>query len=475
MALNITEQQYRTTLQNIQSRYIWIELLNYQYQTVEELSGVATAGSINIDANADVRRTGTIELVINNSTFEVASGGKIWLDKYVRIWVGTMSLLTGEVERVNCGMYIIDAPSYHYDPASNTLTLSLMDLMAKLTGIRNGYLKGLPVVIKAGENIRSAIIDTLALAGFTRYVVEEGPSPSTVPVDLEFGQGSTVYDVLVGLRDIYPNYEMFFDVDGVFYYKPIPTGQNEPVLIDDAVLGAIVLSEDLDTDFQGVKNSIEVYGRVHDPAHFATSVAVSGVNIALTVSDVTEYTTDMIYGFTLTDNTGIVAPTLQINSLTSYPIQDDNGQTIIIKAESGQIYYCVQFKGTYWRWLGHLQAYGFAEDTNPESPFYVEGTVGRIRLPLYDGEYANCLTDDLAQQRAEYELWKHTNMNNTLSLSIVPVYWLDVNILAEYTLKRNNVKNQYLIKSIDLGLSPTDTATIKMIQYYPDTPSIISD
>ena len=167
MALNITEQQYRTTLQNIQSRYIWIELLNYQYQTVEELSGVATAGSINIDANADVRRTGTIELVINNSTFEVASGGKIWLDEYVRIWVGTMSLLTGEVERVNCGMYIIDAPSYHYDPASNTLTLSLMDLMAKLTGIRNGYLKGRPVVIKAGENIRSAIIDTLALAGFT--------------------------------------------------------------------------------------------------------------------------------------------------------------------------------------------------------------------------------------------------------------------------------------------------------------------
>ena len=474
MALNITEQQYRTTLQNIQSRYIWIELLNYQYQTVEELSGVATAGSITIDANADVRRTGTIELVINNSTFEVASGGKIWLDKYVRIWVGTMSLLTGEVERVNCGMYIIDAPSYHYDPASNTLTLSLMDLMAKLTGIRNGYLKGRPVVIKAGENIRSAIIDTLALAGFTRYVVEEAPSPSTVPVDLEFDQGSTAYDVLVGLRDIYPNYEMFFDVDGVFYYKPIPTGQNEPVLIDDAVLGAIVLSEDLDTDFQGVKNSIEVYGRVHDPAHFSTSVAVSGVNIALTVSDVTEYTTDMIYGFTLTDNTGIVAPTLQINSLTSYPIQDDNGQTITIKAESGQIYYCVQFKGTYWRWLGHLQAYGFAEDTNPESPFYVEGTVGRIRLPLYDGEYANCLTDDLAQQRAEYELWKHTNMNNTLSLSIVPVYWLDVNILVEYTMKRNNIKSQYLIKSINLGLAPDDTGTVSMIQYYPENPSIIS-
>ena len=166
---------------------------------------------------------------------------------------------------------------------------------------------------------------------------------------------------------------------------------------------------------------------------------------------------------------------MKINSLASYPIKNDDGTSATIQAEAGEVYYCVQFKGDHWRWLGHLQAYGFAEDLNEQSPFYVGGTVGRIRLPLYDGEYANCITDDLARQRAEYELWKHTNLNNSLTLSIIPVYWLDVNILVEYTLKRNNVKNQYLIKSINLGLSPTDTATIKMIQYYPDTPSIISD
>ena len=59
MALNITEQQYRTVMQSIQSRYIWLELLNYNFQTVDELSGVAVGGSITIDANADVRRTGS--------------------------------------------------------------------------------------------------------------------------------------------------------------------------------------------------------------------------------------------------------------------------------------------------------------------------------------------------------------------------------------------------------------------------------
>ena len=475
MALNITEQQYRTVMQSIQSRYIWLELLNYNFQTVDELSGVAVGGSITIDANADVRRTGSIELVVKDSTFEVQSGGKIWLDKYVRVWVGIASLHTGEIERTNCGLYIIDAPSYSYNTSTNTLTLNLLDLMSKLTGIRNGYLKGIPTVIKAGESIRKAIIDTLALGGFTQYVIDEPPSPGTVPNDLEFAQGSTVYDILSGLRDIYPNYEMYFNTEGVFYYKPIPTGYNEPISVDDSLFNHIVLSEDLNTDFQNVKNSIEVYGRTHEPAHYSTATSVSGKEISLTIADVSAYTADLIYGFTLTDNTGIASPTLKINSLASYPIKNDDGTSTTIQAESGEVYYCVQFKTDHWRWLGHLQAYGFAEDLNEQSPFFVGGTVGRIRLPLYDGDYANCVTDNLAQQRAEYELWKHTNLNNTLTLNVVPVYWLDVNILVEYTLKRNNIKGQYLIKNINLGLAPTDASTIQMIQYYPDTPSIISD
>ena len=475
MALNITEQQYRTVMQSIQSRYIWLELLNYNFQTVDELSGVAVGGSITIDANADVRRTGSIELVVKDSTFEVQSGGKIWLDKYVRVWVGIASLHTGEIERTNCGLYIIDAPSYSYNTSTNTLTLNLLDLMSKLTGIRNGYLKGIPTVIKAGESIRKAIIDTLALGGFTQYVIDEPPSPGTVPNDLEFAQGSTVYDILSGLRDIYPNYEMYFNTEGVFYYKPIPTGYNEPISVDDSLFNHIVLSEDLNTDFQNVKNSIEVYGRTHEPAHYSTATSVSGKEISLTIADVSAYTADLIYGFTLTDNTGITNPTLKINSLASYPIKNDDGTSATIQAESGEVYYCVQFKTDHWRWLGHLQAYGFAEDLNEQSPFFVGGTVGRIRLPLYDGDYANCVTDNLAQQRAEYELWKHTNLNNTLTLNVVPVYWLDVNILVEYTLKRNNIKGQYLIKNINLGLAPTDASTIQMIQYYPDTPSIISD
>lgn len=471
--LNITTTQFQAAMQNIQSRYIRLELLNYQFQTVDSLEGVCTSGTISIDANSDMRRTGSVVLVVNDSTFEVNPGGKIWLDKLIRVWVGTLSFITGEVEYTNCGIFIIDAPSYNYDPSTNTLTLSLLDLMAKLTGVRNGYLEGIPVVLSAGENIRQTIIDTLALGGFTKYVVEEAPSPGTIPNDLEFNQGSTVYDLLSGLRNIYPNYEIFIGTDTVFYYKPIPTGEDDPVLVDDTLWSKVVLSEQIEIDFQNVKNVIEVYGRTHDPAHFSTSTSVTSAGaITLTIADVASYTDGMIYGFALTDNPGYTAPTLQINSLTSYPILMSDGVTAAeIVAEEGEIYYCVEFKGTYWNWLGHLQAYGYAEDDNPDSPFYVDGTVGKIKLPLFDGDYANCISDDLAQQRAERELFLHSNMNDSVILSCVPVYWLDVNVVVSYTSLRTQETNLYIVKSINMGLAPTDNMTVTLVRLYLDSGS----
>ena len=106
-SLNITSTQFQSVMQNIQSRYVKLELLNYQYQTVDSIEGVCTSGSISIDANSDIRRTGSIELVVNSSSFEVSPGNKVWLDKYIRVWIGIMSFVTGEVEYTNCGLFII--------------------------------------------------------------------------------------------------------------------------------------------------------------------------------------------------------------------------------------------------------------------------------------------------------------------------------------------------------------------------------
>lgn len=470
--INITASELNSAKQHIQNKFAKIELLNSEFQVVDSLEGVMMNGSINIDANSDMRRTATVKFLITDSSFEVDSGGKVWLSNYIQLYLGTYSLLENQIIYSKIGLFVIDAPSYEYDATNNSIEMSLLDLMSKLTGLRNGYLEGVPVLIPAGTNIREAIIATLALGGFTRYVCDEAPTPSVVPNDLTFPQGTTVFSILSTLRDIYPNYEIYFDVDGVFHYNAIPTGQNEPIQITDTLWQSTVIGEKVDVDFQNIKNYIEVYGRTHSPAYFSTSTQVVGSDITLSIQHTHNYEDGLIYGFTLTNNSGIVAPRLRIENDPYYYILNDNGINATIQAETGEVYYCVQYVanlgGTpYWRWLGHLQAYGVAKDTDVNSPFNINGNLGIIRLPLYGEEYDNCITDDLAQQRANYELYMHTNMQNTLTISAVPVPWLDANILVEYTLQRNNETALYLIKTISYGFDVDDIMQVTMMKYYP--------
>ena len=452
--INITASELNVVKQRIQNRYAKVELLNSKMQVVDSLTGILN-GSTSVDATSDMRRSATIKIVITDSSFEVEAGGKIFLDKLIRLYIGTFSILENEIIYTKIGTFVIDAPSYEYDVTNNSVQLSLLDLMCKLTGVRNGYLPGVQSQIPAGTNIRQVMISTLALGGFTKYACDEAPSPGVVPMDMSFPQGSTVYTILSGLRDIYPNYEIYFDIDGVFHYNKIPSGVDEPVQIDDTLWESVVISEKVDVDYQYVKNYIEVWGRTHDPAYFPTNVTVNGSNITLDIAEVSDYSDGIIYGFTLPTH-DITTPKIRINNLAYQNVLLDNGNVATIKAESGETYYCVQYVANFgFRWLGHLQAYAEAKDINPNSPFNINSSVGIIRLPLYGGDYDNCLTDDLAQQRADYELYLHTNIQDTITLTCVPIPWL------EY---------QYLIKSFNYGFDIDDTMTVTMSRYYPDYP-----
>ena len=477
MGINyVNPNEIMLSRQSIQNRYIKIDLLDYNFQSLDSLEGICIDGNMSINADSDIRRTANLNLVIKDKSFEAEPGGKIWIDKYIKLWVGVYNLKTNNIDWTNCGIYIIDEPNYHYDCSSNTLSISLLDLMAKMTGLRNGYLKGLPVLFKAGENLRNAIIETLKFSGFNKYIVNAPPEPNEIPFDLNFSQGATVYELLKGLVDIYPGYEMFFDVNGTFIYQKIPDGKNNVILADDKVWNSIVISEDISPNFNNIKNSIEVYGRVHNPAKFSTETTVDINNIIhLTINGVENYTDGMIYGFVLTDNLGYNEPEIQINNLLTIPLKFFDGVTNPdIQPEEGEVYYCIRYKANpsgqpYFEWLGHLQAYAVAEDVNPKSPYYINGPVGKIRLPLYGGEYDNIVSDDLALERAKYELYLHAQLNDSINLTCVPQYWFDVNNVVEYTTRRNGDISNYIIKSINVGFGSTETMTLNMMKLYPES------
>ena len=480
MPINVGQDDYNILSQQIITKYIKLEILNFQYNVVDEISGNLTAMSVNIDSESDLRRSCNLTFVVTDASFDVKAGNKIWLDKFCRPWVGYENIYTGKIQWYNQGIYLINAPSWRYNATTHELSLAGLDLASKLTGLRNGELEGIPTKIPAGSSVREAMIAAIELAGFTKYTISECKDVDgniiAVPNDIEIAQGGTVWNIVTQLRDILPRYETFFDVDGVFIYQPIPTGSGDPVIIDDTIWPNLLIDESINNDFESVKNYIEVYGRTLDPSYFSTNTTYSGSTLSLTVADYpTALTDNTIVGFT-TPSTGDIGATggisLKMNSLTASVLYE-YGTNNPVTALDNETYY-VAYYNQGWYLMGHQQPVGIAYDDNPDSPFYVNGSIGRIRHVLYGGEYENITSDKLALERAKYELWKSTRLQDSITLTSIPNPWLDVNVLISHAIRGKSQENaaQYIIKSISTDYGIEGTQSINAITYYPLYPDI---
>lgn len=490
MALNITQDDYNILRQSYIKQYIKLDLLDFNMNVVDELSGNLIGFSVTVDANADLRRSCECSLVVTDSSFEIKAGGKIFLDRYIRPWIGYLNIRTGNIQWYNQGIYLINAPSYQYDSSNYILSFAGLDLMSKLTGLRNGELEGIPTKIPQGSDVRGAIIAALELGGFTKYLVDECQNVDgaiqEVPYDIEIAQGGTVYEILKELRDILPQYQMYFDVDGVFHYEPIPSGKDAPVLINDDVWQNILIQEAASTDFESVKNYIEVYGRSHDIDHFSDSTTVSGSTVTVHIPSLTptvsggsplqEWTeigfvppsnVDGSVYLTITAGASESEPTV----LGTYKLVNNDGSSV--KKLEKDKYYISQFQadGTFLN-LGNDQAYAVAYDDNPDSPFYVgdpvgSSSVGIIRHVCYSGEYDNIMSNDLAKQRADIELYWRCRLNDSISLATIPIPWLDVNIIIEHAMKLQSEQKKYMIQSYSAQYGDTNNMTISASSWYP--------
>lgn len=471
MAIEVLQQDYNIVKQNNIIKYIKLDILDFKYNIIDEISGNLIKCSITVDADSDLRRSCSVELVVNDSRFEVQAGGRIYLSNYIRPSVGYYNTHTGQIQWYNQGIFLINEPSWQYSADTNTLSFQGLDLMSKLTGVRNGQLSGLPVIIKAGESVREAMINVLSLTGFTKYVIADCKNRKglvePVPYDMEFGQGTTAYEILAELRDILPQYQIYFDKDGVFHYDEIPTGDDAPVIIDDTTWDKILISETVNTDFESVKNYIEVYGRQHDIEHFASDdlVSVNGTQITLTLSDVVALENGLLVGWKTAQDVVGDKITLLIAGLSAKDLVETDGE--YVQKLAANTYYCAKFDGTHWVFLGHNQAEGTWYDADPDSPFYIYGSVGIIREVLSGEQYDNIMSDELALQRAKMEIYWKCRLNDSLSMSTIPIPWLDVNILVAHAQRNTEEEKKYLIKSFSADFGELTEMSINMVSYYP--------
>lgn len=478
----ITENDYQIVKQKFQTRYVKINILDYKMRIVDEISGNLLECSFTNDANSDLRRSCSLSLVVygkNKAKLTVKSDAEIFLDKYVQPFVGIENQRTGEIQWYNQGIYLINQPSYDFDAQTDTLKFQGIDLMAKMTGARNGQLEGIQTTIKQGENVRQAIIDTIAMAGFTRYIVSEcentDGSIQDVPNDISINAGGTIYNILTALRDILPSYQIYFDIDGIFHYERIPSGRNEQIAVDDNLLNYVLISESTNTEFDKVKNYVEVYGYTHDVEHYPTSVlkgSSSGIIWQLTIPSLTSIYDGAMIGFALTDDTPKDVY-LNVNNSGNKRLAPA-GKNVIVGGLKANEYYVAYYSSSADRWIfmGHQQAQAIAYDSNPESPFYVDGSVGRIRIVLSGGEYDNIQTDALAQERANYELYLRDKIQDNISLYCIPIPWLDVNMLIQHKVNGDTAATTYIVQNVSWNTTVGGTMTIQARRYYPLYPSI---
>lgn len=465
----ITQAQYNTAKQSQRNISIRINLLNFSKQIIDSIEGQVISGSITSDANSNMRNTCDIQMVVTDSSFNVEAEGKIWMDRYIQIYIGVEDLKTHQTIWTNKGIYLLNQPTYGYSAESKALSFQGVDMMALLTDMRGGMLSE-AYLIPAGSNVRDVIITILGVNGINEYVVDDcknsDGSIQPVPYDMTFDIGSTWWDVLESLQSILPNYQMYFDVDGVFHYEPTPYKPNEVVRMDDDIWRQNVISENVSYDFESVKNSVKVLGRTHPVNYFATNVTVNEATINLTIPNLTELTDGALIGFTLTKSVyGNIM--LNVNNLGAVKLSKLDGSyvTSLAKGEYWTASYDADNQS--WKFLGHVQAVGEWMDDNPNSPFFVGNSAGAIKIVLYGGEYDNIMSDELATQRAEWEIYQRCRMNDSITLTSVPIYWSEVNWMVAYTPLGQDVVNQYLIRSITTDLTHDGTQTYNMIRWYP--------
>jgi hypothetical protein len=104
---------------------------------------------------------------------------------------------------------------------------------------------------------------------------------------------------------------------------------------------------------------------------------------------------------------------------------------------------------------------------NPNNPYYIHGTLGEIPITLQGGEYDNISSDNLAKQRAEWELYTRCKLQNNLTMTCIPIYWLDVNWIVSIKFPNETQASLYIIKQISTDGTFDATQQITLMKFYP--------
>lgn len=544
--IQITNEDLKLTTQKIITLKIQIDIYDeVTNQLLDSVKG-SISGSSGISAESDIRRTFSVNVIPDKRLHTtVSENGLIWVNRIAKIKIGIYNNRTKQYKWYRQGTYAFTNTSATYDTTNNQLTLNCSDLITKLDGTKNGQSGALTILLPAykedeetGEvieyySIRDTLISVLKKSTqITDYEIDDmgehmampqyneayeeyrrlHPTWNAVPFDLTFSCGCSIWSVLTTLRDIYPNYEMYFDENGTFICQLIPSCYEEDIVFDNSYLKKILISENTSIDLSSVRNICEVWGQILNPDFSTEDCTLSGNCYVCNVDQYEEqyYNGDLIA--VKIPKTNPASFTININGFGEIEVCAEAANDII---EEGSLkpntFYVFKIRKTredkqdiikaYL--LGQWQAHGLnvlvdgsiskesyttsdgktvkryskeyfqdryqcssvAFTVIPDSPFTVQ-KIGEILDVKTGGEYENITSDSLALAKAEWENRKNCRLTDSINITTKICPFANVNMKVSYQRSDLQTVNQYIVKSVSHDFSG-GTTTWNLMRFYP--------
>lgn len=537
MAHYITSQDIALVNDRIKDIRCKIELLSYSngVHTVIDTVEYIVSGEYTENPDNNNRRTFNATLKQIDKSYTVGEYKKIWVDKRVRVYIGYVDQRTKEVFWYKKGIFIFVDCNGSVSASNSEISISCSDLVSTLDGTVGGQIDGDKdaawTLIPYNSEIRDAVIKTITqLGGIVNYRVDDigvysclegvsndfekrreaNPEWNKVPYDLEFDVGSTVWDILVKLRDLYPGFEMFFDEEGTFICQRIPNCDADEIVLTHEIVDDLVISESGSVSLSQVRNVTRVYGKAIDPDRFTEAVVTEGNTYKVTLDSYNDSLNTIIC--LVVDSDSIDDMQIEISGEntenSTHKIMKRTMQAIVeapeycpdidtdenVTTNTKIIYepyaagyfkageaYCFKYQkclnsdetepNYYWTYEGQLQVQALYKNEDAETAFCVQKIGERVQV-LTGGEYEDIFNNDLAMERASYETWKASRLTDTITLELIDIPFLTVNQKITYTPRNESKAYPYIIKSISESFG-TGTMSMTLMRFYRLYPNII--
>lgn len=266
------------TKQHSKKVKVKLRSLNSSDETIGEINGFCTGGSLDITNSDLVRRSINLQFVANNS-LEINEKSPFWINKRIQIFTGIEDYKK-DTYWINQGIFIPTQPQTSVALTGRTISISAMDKMILadsqvlattiVSFCKNYDLNNSKCKTCTRENCDSfsprytgeAIQELAKLYGETKFLINN--IGEVLPYNYEMAAGDSIQDAIKEITNMYMNYECYYNVNGYLVFDKMRNRINDASVWDFVNENDFTISRNITADYTKVYNDFKIFGYYDD-------------------------------------------------------------------------------------------------------------------------------------------------------------------------------------------------------------------